>query len=95
MKQDGGMISHVATSLEISCLPGALPEYIEIDVAELKLGDSIHMSEIVLPEGVEIPELSYGEDHDQVVVAINATRATAEDDVDEEAGEEAAEGDEP
>ena len=96
VKQDGGMISHVATSLEISCLPGALPEYIEIDVAELKLGDSIHMSEIVLPEGVEIPELSYGEDHDQVVVAINATRATAEDDdVDEEAGEKAAEGDEP
>jgi ribosomal protein bL25 (Ctc-form) len=80
VKQDGGMISHVATSLEISCLPGALPEYIEIDVAELKLGDSIHMSEIVLPEGVEIPELAYGEDHDQVVVAINATRATAEDD---------------
>lgn len=95
MKQDGGMISHVATSLEISCLPGALPEYIEIDVAELKLGDSIHMSEIVLPEGVEIPELAYGEDHDQVVVAINATRATAEDDVDEEAGEEAADGDTP
>ena len=87
---------HAKTSLEISCLPGALPEYIEIDVAELKLGDSIHMSEIVLPEGVEIPELSYGEDHDQVVVAINATRATAEDDdVDEEAGEKAAEGDEP
>jgi large subunit ribosomal protein L25 len=93
VKQDGGMISHVITSLEISCLPGALPEYIEIDVAEMKLGDTIHMSQIKLPEGVAILELAHGEDHDQVVVAINASRADTEGEGD--ADDAAAEGDAP
>lgn len=94
VKQDGGMISHVITSLEISCLPGALPEYIEIDVAEMKLGDTIHMSEVVMPEGVEILELAHGSDHDQVIVAVNASRADVEEE--EEGGADApAEGDAP
>jgi len=84
VKQDGGMISHVLTSVEITCLPGALPEYIAIDVAEMKLGDTIHMSEVKLPEGVEIPELAQGEDHDQVVVAINASREEVEEDLDDD-----------
>ena len=95
VKQDGGMISHVITSLEISCLPGALPEYIEIDVAEMKLGDTIHMSEIKLPEGVAIVELAHGEDHDQVVVAINASRADTEEEGEDSAGDAPAEGDAP
>ena len=91
VKQDGGMVSHVMTSLQIACLPGDLPEYIEIDVQEMNLGDSLHMSELTLPSGVTIPELAHGEDHDQVVVSCIATRATKEDD--EEDAEAAAEGD--
>jgi len=94
VKQDGGMISHVLTSVEITCLPGALPEYIEIDVAEMKLGDTIHMSQISLPDGVEILELTHGEDHDQVVVAINASREETEEETDDEV-DAAAEGDVP
>jgi large subunit ribosomal protein L25 len=82
------------TSLQIACLPGDLPEYIEIDVAELHLGDSLHMSELTLPSGVTIPELAHGEDHDQVAVSVIATRASKEDeDEDEEEAGEAAEGD--
>ncbi|MFT6754026.1 MAG: large subunit ribosomal protein L25 [Candidatus Azotimanducaceae bacterium] len=90
VKQDGGMVSHVMTSLQIACLPGDLPEYIEIDVAAMHLGDSLHMSELTLPSGVTIPELAHGEDHDQVAVSVIATRATLDDD--EEGTDEAAEG---
>lgn len=72
------MVSHVMSSVEISCLPADLPEYIEVDVQHLALGDSIHMSEIKLPAGVVIPELALGDDHNQVVVSVNATRATTE-----------------
>ena len=78
VKRDGGMVSHVMSSIEIACLPADLPEYIEIDVLELALGDSIHMDEVKLPSGVTIPALGLGEDHNQVVVSINASRATIE-----------------
>jgi len=80
VKQDGGTVSHVMSTVQISCLPGNLPEYIEIDIAALNIGDSIHLSEVVLPEGVEVPELELGGDHDQVVVTVIATRATIEED---------------
>ena len=80
VKRDGGMVSHVMSSLEIACLPADLPEYIEVDVLELALGDSIHMDEVKLPSGVTIPALGLGEDHNQVVVSINASRATIETD---------------
>ncbi len=79
VKQSGGNISHTMSSLEISCLPGDLPEYIEVDIEALDLGDSIHMSGIVLPAGLTIPELAHGEDHDQVVVAVNAPRRAEEE----------------
>ena len=81
VKQDDGMISHVMSSLQVSCLPGDLPEYIEVDVRELHLGSSLHMSDLVLPEGVVIPELTQGDDHDQVVVSCVTTRATIEEDL--------------
>tara|TARA_R110002110_G_scaffold226741_1_gene441063 strand:+ start:43 stop:717 length:675 start_codon:yes stop_codon:yes gene_type:complete len=80
VKQEGGTVSHVMSTVQISCLPGDLPEYIEVDVAEMNIGDAIHLSEIKLPNGVQIPELELGEDHDQVVVSVIATRATIEED---------------
>ncbi|MCH7741589.1 MAG: 50S ribosomal protein L25/general stress protein Ctc [Proteobacteria bacterium] len=89
VKQEGGNVSHIMTSLEVSCLPGDLPEYIEVDIKNLGLGSSIHMSEIVLPEGLTILELAHGEDHDQVVVSVHAPRRVEEV---AEAVEEVAEG---
>jgi len=92
VKQGGGVVAHVMSSVEISCLPDNLPEYLEVDVEALDVGDSIHLSEVKLPEGVEIPALQYGEDYDQVVVSVNMPRR---EEVEEEAleeGEEAAEG---
>jgi large subunit ribosomal protein L25 len=81
------------SSVEVSCLPGDLPEYIEVDILDLELGSSIHMSALVLPEGLEIPALTLGEDHDQVVVAVHVPRRAEE--LDEPVADaEAAEGDE-
>ena len=66
----GGIISHQLNDLEISCLPKDLPEYIEVDLAALDIGDSVHISEVTLPKGVESVALSHGEDHDLPVASI-------------------------
>jgi large subunit ribosomal protein L25 len=83
----GGTSSHNMTEVEISCLPADLPEYIEVDCGGLDIGDSIHLSELGLPKGVEIPALALGEDHDSAVVTILASRASKSEE-EEEGGEE-------
>ncbi|MCC5862670.1 MAG: 50S ribosomal protein L25/general stress protein Ctc [Gammaproteobacteria bacterium] len=81
IRTGGGLVSHLMNEVEISCLPGNLPEYLELDISGLEVDDSLHLSEIPLPEGVEIIQLQYGEDHDQPVVAIVRPRVEkAEDD---------------
>jgi len=74
VKQNGGVISHAMNQVEISCLPANLPEYIEIDMEQMDIGDSLSLSDVKLPEGVVIPELAMGEDHDHQVVAVNEPR---------------------
>src|SRR5690606_38363856 len=61
VKLSGGMISHVVTELEISCLPKDLPESITVDLSEMTAGSTIHMSDLKLPENVEIPALLRGD----------------------------------
>ena len=93
VKQEGGTVFHNMSLLEISCLPGDLPEYIEVDVAELHAGESVHMSQVSLPSGLTIPSLALGEDHDQVVVSVHTPRGGgADDDAEESDSGEAAEG---
>ena len=70
----GGLVSHLMTKLEISCLPKDLPEYIEIDIGDLELGASLHISDLKLPSGVHSIALSHGESGDLAVVAIQAPR---------------------
>jgi len=67
-KTSGVVISHNLTDIEVSCLPGDLPEFIEIDLSGLKVGDIVHLSDIPLPAGVEVPELRLGKEHDIAVV---------------------------
>ncbi|MEX2365527.1 MAG: 50S ribosomal protein L25, partial [Pseudohongiellaceae bacterium] len=81
------------TELEISCLPANLPEYIAVDMTNLKMDDIIHISDIELPEGVESLALSHGEDHDLPVAAIHMPRAAIEEEPAEAAEEKAAEKD--
>ena len=78
VRQGGGNVSHNMTSVEITCLPGNLPEYIEVDIQDLDVGDSIHMSGIQLAEGLTIPSLALGADHDHVVVSCNAPKRVEE-----------------
>jgi large subunit ribosomal protein L25 len=82
VRQGGGNVSHNMTSIEISCLPGDLPEYIEVDIEEMDLGDAIHMSGLKLADGLSIPSLQQGADHDHVVVSVNAPKRTEELDED-------------
>ena len=93
VRQGGGNISHNMTSVEITCLPGDLPEFIEVDVEDVDVGSSIHMGELVLPQGLVIPSLQLGPDHDHVVVSVNAPKRTEE--VDEVDAAPAAEDDAP
>ncbi|QIB66563.1 50S ribosomal protein L25/general stress protein Ctc [Kineobactrum salinum] len=93
VKVQGGMIQHQATDIEVLCLPSDIPEYIEVDMAELKTGDIVHLSEITLPKGVTSVALSLGEDHDLAVASVVAPKGGT--DADEEApSEEAADDDE-
>ena len=101
VRLDGGMVTQVATEIEVVCLPKNLPEYLEIDVLDLHLGETLHLSEIKMPEGVEIVALTFGEDHDTGVISVVKTREEIIEDeapeapeVEGEEGEEAGEGDE-
>ena len=98
VKIGGGSIAHSLTEVEISCLPANLPEYIEVDMEEIEVGSSVHLSDLVLPEGVVIVALTYGEDRDIPVASVAVRRgggAAAEEDeasadvADEDAADEA------
>ncbi|WP_455384790.1 50S ribosomal protein L25/general stress protein Ctc [Acidihalobacter prosperus] len=91
VKQGGGMVSHHLSEVEVSCLPKDLPEAIEVDLGALELNASVHLSDLKLPAGVTLIELSHGEEHDQAVVSISAPRGAAAAD-EEEGGEGAEEG---
>ena len=85
----GGAISRLINDIDITCLASNLPEYLEVDVAELDVGDSIFLSALDLPEGVEIPALALGEDRDQAVVSITEAKVLdVEPEVTEIEGEE-------
>ena len=86
-RRAGGSVSHHTTEVEITCLPRDLPEFLAVDTLHLNIGDSIHLSQIPLPEGVEIPALAQGPEHDQPVVSIQMSRVTEAEDVPEDEGE--------
>jgi large subunit ribosomal protein L25 len=88
VKQQGGVIEHIITDVEISCLPANLPEFLEIDVTSLELNDILHLSDIRYPEGVESTQLAHG--HDSPVVAIHPPRREEVEEEALEAGAEAA-----
>ncbi len=86
----GGLVSHELTDVLVECLPKNLPEFIEVDISALDVGDSIHLSGLTVPEGVTLIELARGEGHDLGVVSIHAKRVAEE--VEEAPTEAAAEG---
>lgn len=80
VKQQGGAVSIIATDVEISTLPKNLPEFIEVDMANVELGSVVHLSDIQLPAGVSIPELAQGADHDHAIANIHAVHSDSDAD---------------
>lgn len=74
----GGVITHSMVDVEILCMPSALPEFIEVDLASADIGAIIHLSDLALPAGVEIPALSHGAEHDHPVVQVVKGRGAEE-----------------
>jgi len=85
VKVGGGIVEHLLNDVEVECLPANIPEPFEIDVSALNLNESIHLSQIKLPEGVELVELKH--DNDLAVVAVHVPRAVEEEPVVEAAAE--------
>ena len=78
-KTSGVVITHEMNDVEISCLPKDLPEYLEVDLGEIGVGDIVHLSEIKLPAGVEIPELRFGKEHDHAVAVAKEIKEEVEE----------------
>jgi large subunit ribosomal protein L25 len=72
VKTQGGLVSHLRNEVEVSCLPKDLPEFIEVDMSALSLNESIHMSQLKIPEGVELTALAK---EDAAVASIHSPRA--------------------
>jgi large subunit ribosomal protein L25 len=90
VKTEGGAISHVMSEVEVVCLPKDIPEFIDVDLGELHLGEIVHLSDLKMPAGVEVFALKQGEEHDSAVASIHA-RKVAEEPEEAEAPGEAAE----
>ena len=84
----GGVVSHLRNEVEVSCLPKDLPEFLEVDVSAMNINDLLHLSDLKLPAGVEIPELSHG--RDSPIVSVHHARAEEVDQPTEEAAAAAA-----
>ncbi|MFV3414022.1 50S ribosomal protein L25/general stress protein Ctc [Pseudomonas nitroreducens] len=85
VKVGGGEISHVIAEVEVSCLPKDLPEFIEVDLAKVELGQIVHLSDLKLPKGVELVQLAHG--NDLAVANIHASRVVKEEGEGEAAAE--------
>jgi large subunit ribosomal protein L25 len=78
VKLSGGLVSHVLTELDVSCLPKDLPEFITVDLTDLAAGNTLHLSDLKLPQGVEIPALIKGENLPVATIVIPRAVAAEE-----------------
>ncbi|WP_252178980.1 50S ribosomal protein L25/general stress protein Ctc [Endozoicomonas sp. 4G] len=83
----GGAITHARVEVEVKCLPADLPEFIEVDMADVELGGHIHLTDLTMPKGVELVALQQGEGHDLDVASVQTTRGGKEE-AEEAASEE-------
>jgi large subunit ribosomal protein L25 len=81
-KTAGIIVTHELNEIEVMCLPRDLPEFVEIDLSNLEIGDIVHMSDLKLPEGVTLPELKLGKEHDLAVVIAKHAKEEVEEVVD-------------
>jgi large subunit ribosomal protein L25 len=79
VRQEGGVISHSLSEIEVRCLPQNLPEFVEVDMTDIHVGTILHISNLALPKGVESVELAHGAAHDQPVVSVHLPRGASGD----------------
>lgn len=79
VKLASGIVTHIMTDLDVSCLAASLPEFIEVDLANLQAGHSVHVSELILPAGVELAAVNKGDD--PAVATITVPRGAVADEV--------------
>ncbi len=85
VKMGGGKISHQMVEVEIICLPGDLPEFIEVDMIDVELDTIVHLTDLKLPKGVTIAALQQGDDHDLPVASVHKPKGSAADEAEDEA----------
>ena len=78
VKTEDGVISHVIIEVELECLPKNIPEFIEVDLSEMHVGDVIHLSDLKMPAGVEVLALKHGDDNDSVVASMHVRKVVEE-----------------
>ena len=97
VKTEDGVVSHVLIEVELECLPKNIPEFIEVDLSDMHVGDVVHLSDLKMPEGVEVLALKHGEEYDSVVASMHVRKVAVEEEevapeaAAEEGGEAAAE----
>jgi large subunit ribosomal protein L25 len=90
-KTENGVISHIIMEVELECMPKNIPHFIEVDLSGMHVGDIVHLSDLKLPEGVEVLALKQGEEHDTAVASMHARKIAVEEEGTSE-GEASAEG---
>jgi len=89
VKMEGGAVSHQMVEVEIICLPGDLPEFIEVDMTDVKIESILHLSDLQLPKGVTVAALQHGADHDLPICSVHKPKGSGtEEEESEAAGEE-------
>ncbi len=89
VRLNGGVASRNLNEVEVSCLPRDLPEFIEIDLEDMDIGDSVHLSDLDLPDGISLVAMTRGDGHDDLIVNVHMPRGMALDEEEEvEADEE-------
>ncbi len=76
VKTGGGIVSHVMNEMDITCLPDDLPEFIEVDLQKLEIGEAVHLADLKIPDGVESVQLTRGDN--AVVATVQIPRAMVE-----------------
>ncbi|MBE0487653.1 MAG: 50S ribosomal protein L25/general stress protein Ctc [Halomonas sp.] len=98
IKDNDGELHVLANEIQVSCLPKDLPDYLEVDISEVELGTTLHLSDLKIPAGVTLVDLTHGEDHDNAILSVTKAKVSGGGADDEaaggEEGEEGKQGDE-
>lgn len=86
----GGVFVSNATELEVTCIPSKIPEFLTVDVSNMEIGDSVHLMDIKMPEGVVIRELEVAEPFNRTVATMQAPTLEPVEPIEPEEHEEAA-----